>query len=70
MKIKVNTFMQYKDCECGGIFAIPANGFVYSTYPQQRDFKCTKCGKLVCLSEHDWPRFVYEEVVEEDINKK
>ena len=68
MKIKVETFMVYKDCECGGIFNTRVNKFTYATFPEQRDYMCSKCTKQMCLKKEDWPHLEYEDV--EDVFKK
>jgi len=59
-RLGVSTYYEAVKCECGGTYLEPADMTVFATSPQQRDYKCSNCSKLVRLFQQDWPQLKYD----------
>lgn len=59
MRIKIETFYEIKQCNCGGLIRIPVDDAIQLSSPPQRRFYCDKCGEMYRLYEEEWPQIKY-----------
>ena len=54
-ELPVEAYYEAELCECGGIFNTQSGNHYYASSPMRADFKCNKCGRIVTLSQDDFP---------------
>jgi len=64
-QLKVETYMEVAECECGGYFNIGVSNTLLMTDPPKRNYKCDKCGREATLTESEFPKLTYKYIDEE-----
>ena len=57
--VPVETVLSVKQCECGGFFDTQVGQRYFGEKNMAAEFKCNKCGKIVMLTEDDFPEVKY-----------
>ena len=58
-KYEMKSYYVVKECQCDGDIDIEVNSM---TFPPQKDYRCSKCGKVHMLFEKDFPHIEHEKL--------